>query len=663
MHMLRFPLGKLVLVGCLLLIFLQASVALSNADSLLQPDANAATSAMTYGGVGPGRYEAECATMTPSNGWTFRKAKRASKGSNGCSTSGNTNYIESAATTSTVCLNFKKASRVGIGYVAGNYKGKASVKLYNASGTLVDSKTLNAYDAYSYTEDSSNAADTTAAEMAAANGEDIYAADDTVGAYEGDVDTASASATMTFWAFKWMWSSDTMSNFPATGKICVSPKGTGTLGTTVSLDYFVVGSGKKMAQRGMVRWSDFMSQAATGAMWNIRVCQTGLPNSPTCGTSTQMPNGFLPATGSDAWQGFIPKIGQPDLWAGDASNGYTDPGHSFKQTYVYPVIDGARAYATANGYPPDTYVPQYWILFNEYDLAGLFYNPPYWVLPQPPPEAPEYLHGFVNVMQEILEGYQDRGVPAPKVILETGSQVHAPGNTNTFHWGGNGCAQKIPQDQWPNYWGCTHDGDVWITVFWNALSSDMTSNPGAYPMSFTTVQQTIGGLGAHYYPTGDGACQQPSCYLNTYRVIQFVNAVKDWKNTHGFADREFWLTETSTDITGATGCLNIPQNSNGQLILGVNQQRDSFACKLTPKPNITYKYYNVRNYVGKLQEALADAGVDRWEWFAERWYSESNPCPSGPMLGLGEEMALNAACDTYNESPFGNNFSLAAPYR
>lgn len=314
--------------------------------------------------------------------------------------SGNTNYIESTATTSAVCLNFKNASRVGIGYVAGNYKGKASVKLYNASGGLLDTKTLNAYNAYTYPEGSSNAAEITAAEIATANGEDLDAADDTIGAYEGDVDTAAPDATMTFWAFQWMWS-----------------------------------------------------------------------------------------------------------------------------------------------------------------------------------------------------------------------------------------------------------------------SNDMTANPSAYPLSFAAVQQTIGGLSGHYYPTADGACQQPSCYLNTQRIVQFVDAFKNWKNTNGFADRELWLTETSTHVTEATGCLNIPKDSKGNLILSVNEQRDSFKCKKTSKPN-TYKHYNVRNYVGKLQEALAAAGVNRWAWYAERWYGGANPCPDGMVMeGLGEETALNAACDRYTENPFGNNFSLAAPYR
>lgn len=268
----------------------------------------------------------------------------------------------------------------------------------------------------------------------------------------------------------------------------------------------------------------------------------------------------------------------------------------------------------------------------------------------------------------------NRGITTPpKVILESGAQTHAPGNSSTNHWTNEYCpvdTTNSTPDPWDNqpwrdrngnlYWGCTHPNNVWISDFWSALKSDMTSNPNSYPMIWTALQSMVGGIGGHYYSAADANCQQPSCYLNTSRITSFVDALNAWKTNplNDFLGTELWITETATHLTPATGCLNVPKFDDGALILTVNEQRDNFPCQDSTTPR-HFKYLNIRNYVGRLQEALAEKGVARWAWFAER-YGGANPCANGTG---GEMTALNASCTSYAESPFGNNFALAAPYR
>lgn len=352
---------KIFLCGSLLLILVQASEAFTNADSFA-PHASYDTVLPAYGTVGPGKYEAECATAN--GAWTLHVAKRASKGSNGCNVKNadgkKIGYLDSSATTSSVCLNFTGASRVGIGYVAGNNKGKAAVTLYKANNVVIDTKTLNTYDVYSYNESASSAVVSTTADITAADGVDVLAGDDTTGAYEGDVDNSAADARMTFWAFQWMWG-DTDALDPNAVKICVSPKGIPTTRPMVSLDYFVIGTGTKIAQRGYARNHDFMTEADTGGAWNYNSCGFGTKPG-ICNSGTNAAK-FLPIVGTDAWKGFIPKIADPSEWESDTDR------NNFVTDSVYPVIDGAQNY----GGGANTYVPKYWILYNEPDMANFFF--------------------------------------------------------------------------------------------------------------------------------------------------------------------------------------------------------------------------------------------------------------------------------------------------
>lgn len=401
-----------------------------------------------------------------------------------------------------------------------------------------------------------------------------------------------------------------------------------------------MGSGDKIALRGFARKQDYISQSDTRSLWNYNACPEVWTVPASCYNNSNVAE-MLPASGSDAWEGFVPKIFDPSNWG----NNDNSTRNNFKTTYVYAVIQSARTYAGG----ADTFVPKYWILFNEPDAAGFFAQNNF---PQLEPEHPGYLHGSVNLVWAIRQGYIDKGITPPKIIIETGSQIHAPGTSATNHWSGDGCNPgAFPPDKDPNdYWGCTHDDSVWISDFWNALKADMNANSTSYPMSLAEVKAAIGGFGGHYYPPADANCGLPSCYLNTTRPVEFVSALKTWMSSE-FSDREVWMIETATHLTSSTGCTNV---TYGQL--GILEQRDTFPCDQSDEST---KYYNVRNYVGKLQEAFAEAGVNRWAWFADR-YGGRNPCSDGSG---GEMTALNASCTSYFESPFGNNYSLAASYR
>lgn len=563
---------------------------------------------------GPGLWEAECSTLT--GAWTKRNAARGSKQS--CDPAHS--YIESSSKSAQMCLNFKNADRVGVGYVAGNQKGKAYAVAQDKNGQELAHLNWSTYDSYS----DSNFA-------------------------------AVGNTSLTFHAFQWVWVQDP-SQADQKGTLCVNPKGIpGVNGgsATVSLDYIVVASGTPMGLRGFARTGDNMTMAATKAEWNYNACVDNPTNPIGCEheTRTQLPEGFLPTNGSDAWEGYIPKIVDPSNWA-HASNSYADPGNSFKNNYVYAIIQGARDYAIAKGLPQDTFVPRYWILFNEPDLAKHFY--PGWV--QLPPEAPEYTHGFVNLTQEILAGYADQNVNingnaiTPKIIVETGSQIHA--YPSGGEWGSNRCGADWKDPHNNPYWGCTHDSTVWISDFWNALKTDMQANPGTYPLTYDDTKAAVGGFGGHYFPIIDPSCQTSNCMLNTSdnaRILEFVSNLKTWMSAE-FADREVWLVATASNLGYNDGCTNLT------FPLGLANQIDGFACM---KTNKTIRF-NVRNYIGAVEQTLASHGVNRWAWYAERG-GALNECNAG--ANDGEATALNASCSSYVESPFGQNFSLAAPYR
>lgn len=626
MRPLIFRFGLVILFGVLLLILLNTSVVLTNADNL-ETQNSGTTLSIPSVAKGAGLWEAECATLAGS--WTKQDASRGSKQS--CDTAHS--YIESASKTAQVCLNFKNADRVGIGYVAGNQKGKANAIARDSNGQTLGHLNWNTYDNYS----DSNFPPTAQA--------------------SDRVDSSTAKASLTFHAFRWVWEQDP-TQADKKGSICVNPKGAvGTTGgsATVSIDYFVVANGDPMGLRGLARTSDAMTMAETHAEWNYNACVETPTNPIGCEqlTSMKLPEGFMPANGSDAWEGYIPKIADPSNWA-QAGNSYADPGETFKTNYVYPIIQGARAYATGKGLPQDTFVPKYWILFNEPDLAIHFY--PDWV--QLPPDAPEYTHGLANLTQEILDGYDDQNVAVnssdvvPEIIVETGSQVHA--YPSGGEWGANGCGANWLDPNNDPYWGCTHDSDVWIADFWDALKTDMQANPGDYPLTYNEVKAAIGGFGGHYFQTNDPSCQTSACTLDTSdssRILQFVSNLRIWMSAE-FSDREVWLVATGTGIGPNDFCTNVSTS-----LLRLANQVDGFACKRNNKPVLKL---DVRNYMGKLEQALGSHGVNRWAWFAER-NGPHNEC--NPGKNDGEATALNASCSGYTASPFGHNFTLAAPYR
>lgn len=607
MKMFRVPFGYVALFVFLFAVLIQRSTPTANADAIDRHNPSATIDA-PLGRVGPGLYEAECAdTILPSVAdWTFRKAARASSSNPNCSVVVNKNYLESKVKANKVCLDFKQANRVGVGYVAGNFKGdiRAVVTFTDASPTVTT--TIHTYNSYS--------------EVTSNGSAPVSFVPDQV--EEGDFDSNSTQATSTFHAFQWAWNVEDP-NLQKRGTLCVNPQGKEPQSgdNTISLDYFVVGSGDHKTLRGVGTGVTNLIQDDVGAVWNYDIRNFKFPDDPA--PETVYP--LAPANEAN-WKGFIPKLSGVHSTV------------SFNE--VLNVITKTRVYGNNN-------VPAYWIEFNEEDGAGNFTtntnsdpgNQPY-------PESTYWTNLLIPNMITVTAAYSAAGYTPPKFIITIGSQLHAPSLSNPVmagDWGledtANVKSACHPNNPLNLNWGCTHRTSVWIQDFWQAAKPRLEAN-GLLPY--------IGGFAFHYYQGADPYCGDAGCRVSPTRVLSFAQAVQNWASQYsGLTNPEIWLVETSTLLSANCGSS------------ALNRQRDLQTCAADNKK------YNVRNYVGLLQNALAKQGiVNRWAWYADRW-GETNPChPRQDGTGSdGDESALNATCTGVTVSPFGNNSFLTAPYR
>lgn len=578
----------LLFVG-LCLVLLQASTYSSHADSRALQAAKTEAAAV-YGVVGPGLWEAECATLAGT--WRKRNAARASKQS--CDN--DHSYIESSSNTSKVCLTFSNADRVRLSYVAGNYKGKVNALITFTDGAT-EPKKFNTY--LDYTEPVSGTITMLAVEEFDENFQ------------EGDLDSSGASnATQTFRAFRWIWEQDPA--FPNKGgTICVNPRGLpGITGGSamISLDYFLVARGNKMAVRGVGTEFTPMTQGDVNATWNYNATNFKLPES---GTTTRS----LAPMNAANWDGFVPKI------SGVLSSQITT-------STVLSIITNTRGTTTG--------VPKYWIVFNEEDNAQWFANGT-----QPDPASSYYIDHLVNWMHLVINTYEQAGETPPKFIIESGSQYHAPSLSNPTVTGDWGLQPEC--DITPANWGCTQRSSVWIHQFWSVAKSRLQSE-GLFA--------SIAGFGGHFYQLADPRCYANQCALDLNTALNYTQALKNWATQNsGIPNAEIWLVETSTNLY-----IDDPYCPGGTIYA----QRDLQKCNNTT--------YNVRNYVGKLQDALIVQNiVNRWAWYADR-YGRTEECTGEGLEPQddtpdGQDAALNADCDIVILSPFGNNAHEAATYR
>ena len=382
--------------------------------------------------------------------------------------------------------------------------------------------------------------------------------------------------------------------------ICVEHTGTKNLNSTddqIGFDYFVIAKGKKMAQRGAIVGFTPMTQSDVNATWNYASDEAGA----------------MPDQNPTNWNGFVPKL--------------SGEGTVVNNSMVDQVIDGAED----EGAP----VPAYWIFLNESDNSLYGDHPP----------TEQYIHNAIaNSIVTVKARYIARGKPAPKFIIESGSQYHAPHpsgvNNASQAWGQDPCSGDVD-----DYWACENINGIWIEEFWTKFSNDHPE-----------LVADIAGFGGHYYQRADYQnCPLSTCALLPDRVLAFTKALKEWANGKGLTDKEIWLTETSTWI-GADEC------PGGEMLAA---QQDGFSCN---GPT-----YNARNYIGHLQDALAQQGiVNRWTWYADR-YGTYHECSAGGPNDTsyakngksdGEFAALNKVCTgTAEISPYGINFSQSAKYR
>lgn len=280
-------------------------------------------------------------------------------------------------------MTFSGADRVGLGYVAGNYKGKVNALITFNDGTTEPEK-FNTYSAY--TEPVSGTMTALAVEEFDENFQ------------EGDIDSSGApNATQTFRAFRWIWEQD-----PALankgGTICVNPRGlagiTGGSGM-VSLDYFLVARGNKMAVRGIGTGFTNMTQSDVNATWNYNADNFRLPASAQSSTSENL----LAPVNQANWDGFIPKI------SGVLSSQVT-------HATVLDIITHTKTTPTG--------VPQYWIVFNEEDNAQWFANGT-----QPTPDSGYY------TKKDWATQYS--GISNPEIwLVETSTNLPAPCGDGTI---------------------------------------------------------------------------------------------------------------------------------------------------------------------------------------------------------------------------------------
>lgn len=491
-------------------------------------------------------YENTDSQITYGAGWTNANDARASGGS----------YRTKSQPGSTACLTFNGADRVGIGRVLGTNQGKMRVTI---DGSPVTASPFDNYTSYS-----------------------------------------DAHAT-SFHSFVWAHESLTTSSHT----ICVEPDGTknhASTSTQIGFDYFVIGVGNKMAQRGMISQFTTLSQSDLKAHWNF--------------------NGYLAPNYPVNWNGFIPKI--------------SDARQIVSTTDVNAVIDGALAQSAP--------VPDYWILLNEPD-------DPYWGDNDPTQQA---IHDtVVTNINNIKSQYATRGYSTPKFIIESGTQYHAPRGTigtAAAAWGERLCGldeRDIFDQRIATHWACVNPNGIWIDQFWTKFSTDQPD-----------LVSDVAGFGGHYYQPADPNCPVLTCTFSTSRVREFTDALRDWANSRGLSSKQIWLTETATAFHhDAANC------PNGDSVLG---QRNGLSCFSGT--------HNPRDYVSELQDALAQQGiVSRWAWYTDR-YGGYHQCSQGGNNDIdyavnggisdGEFTALNASCSAPVQlSPYGVNYSVAAPYR
>ncbi len=310
-----------------------------------------------------------------------------------------------------------------------------------------------------------------------------------------------------------------------------------------------------------------------------------------------------------------------------------------------------------NTVPTNKTAPGYWILMNEEDMPTSFIPATY----RSPTDA-TWADSLYSTMKNITDAYTGaascngvtKNLPAPKLVLTVGTQYHAPpgtgkyGNGNSANWCSGGSNQPNDPDPWrytadrQATWHCQHLGESWIAVFWNTI---LSRHPDAalYPSGFT---------GNFYPPNVDVNNYSDSENLNPQHVLDYAKDLRDWALTSGVSNPEIWIKELGTWVWSC------PTPNNGGIGRTLDAQRDNTQCGGTT--------YAVRNFIGAVQDALGNqAIVNRWAWYADRYgdpYTGHPECHPGDKGG--ELTALNQVCTgTPTPSPFGNNFSVVAPYR
>lgn len=301
---------------------------------------------------------------------------------------------------------------------------------------------------------------------------------------------------------------------------------------------------------------------------------------------------------------------------------------------------------------------------NEEDAPGWFTPATYH-----PPTYTVWADNLYTMMKNITDAYTGaascsgvtKNLPAPKMILTIGTQWHAPpgtgkyGTGNSSNWCSGGSNNPNDPDPWrytsdrQATWHCQNLGASWIDTFWDTLVSQHPDAPN-YVRGFT---------GNFYPPNVDVNNYSDAENLNPQHVVDFARDLKDWVLTTEIENPEVWIKELASWVWG---CPAPPTGIRGTL----DGQKDGIVCNSTT--------YAVRNFASAVQDALGKQGiVNRWAWFEDRYggyhqcslggNSDTDPSANGGVPD-GEHTALNASCSsTPSLSPFGNNFSLAAPYR
>ncbi len=387
----------------------------------------------------------------------------------------------------------------------------------------------------------------------------------------------------------------------------------------IGFDYFVIAKGNKMAQRGASLVHGTMKRSDINAHWYYE---------------------RTPTTADD-WDGYVPHhYGLGDIVS------------------VCSVIN------MLNSIPSGKPAPDYWILMNEEDW-------PIWFTPTTyrGPDDTSWANNLYTTMMNIKDAYtgaascsgMTKNLPAPKMILTIGSQYHAPpgtgkyGNGNITNWCSGGSNDPNDPDPWhfksdrQGTWHCQHLGASWIAAFWQTLVSQHANAP-----------DYVAGFAGNFYPPDvDVNGYSNTENLNPQHVADFARDLKDWALGTGIDNPEVWIKELGSWVWGCPE----PPNGNGGTI---DAQKDNTTCGGTT--------YAIRNFIGATQDKLGNQGVvNRWAWYADRYGgyhqcsaggdSDTNPKVYGNIAD-GEFLALNASCSgTPTLSPFGNNFSVAAPYR